>query len=285
MTENKKHYLLKTFTICLLILIINLFSSCSETSTEHVDQEKNMLLNNKTIEAMMARAEPLIEEITGRKFKSKIDFRIISRKFLQQNIMEKSLNRFEEEEGIIRFIIKIQAIISTLKTSQFYIGRYFRRDRILYVIPENISKARKLYKIEDKDLDDFLFIIIAHEMVHAIDNQYYNIPEIQDRIEDLEETLALNAVMGGSAAYVTSIIADRMNIPESSFKSSLKLDICLEDENDPSENEYYNLYYVKGAEFIRTIIKRKGLLAGYDSAFTSPPVSTQQILFPEEHFN
>lgn len=285
MTENKKYNLLKTFTICLLILIINLFSSCSETTTEHVDQEENMRLNNKTIEAMMARAKPLIEEITGRKFKSKIDFRIISRKALRQNLMEKSLNRLEEADGIGKFINKVLAGLSARKCSQFYIGRYFRRDRILYVIPENISKARKLYKIEDKDLDDFLFIIIAHEMVHAIDNQYYNIPEIQDRIEDLEETLALNAVMGGSAAYVTSIIADKLIIPETSYKSSLKLDICLEDENNPSENEYYNLYYVKGAEFIRTIIKRKGVLAGYDSAFTSPPVSTRQILFPEEYFN
>lgn len=291
MTKNKKHYLKTTFTICLLILILSLmFLSCTTTKNSSMpvqlsDKKETMTINKKTIKAMIDRAEPLIEEITGRKYKLKIEYQIINRDALRLILKEEILSGLRKHyKNLGEDMIKRQAEMLSQKRSQFYIGRYFKRKHILYVIPENIEAIKSLYKIKDKDLNDFIFIIIAHEMVHALDNQHYDLAKLLDESKNHEERSARSAVIGGSAAYVTRIIADRLNIPETSYINSLKLDICMEGKTDPNKNETYNLFYAKAEEFFKTIIKEKGF-AEYGSAFTSPPVSTRQILYPQEYLN
>lgn len=291
MIINKNNSLANRFIFFFSILICaaisaNIYAIKAITPDQVSVQDNTIKFDKIMIQEMIDRAEPLIEEITGRKYKSKIDFRIINREALRLCVIKASLNGLRDwEKGMGEGMNKRRFENSAMKSSQFYIARHFKGNKILYVIPENISHAQNLYSIEDKDIDDFLFLIIAHEMVHAIDNQYYDLVSFLGNTENQDQNLARSAVIGGSASYVTSIIADRLNISKSILRHSLELDICIEDENDPVGKEYYNLYYIKGEELLRGMIDKKGLIEGYNSIFASPPASTRQLIFPEEYFD
>lgn len=268
------------------------FMDCESSMPEDITIDKSITekipdsIADEKLDTMIAKAAPLIEEITGRKYKSKIEFRIIDRETYRKTLLKKSMEGLSKDlGGMARDMIINRFRLDARKRSKLNISKHsYKQKHIINVIPENINEVKRIFKINDEELDDFLFIIIAHEMVHAIDNQYYDLDKLRHDRESNEAKFALNAVIAGNTAYVTKIIADRLNISETIFGKSLKLDICLLDNPKPVEKENYNLYYIKGAEFIRTMIKEKGI-AGYDSVFMSAPVSTRQIRFPEEYFN
>lgn len=280
MTDKKKPHLLKAFIKYLLILILGIvFSGCKIVDAK-------ISIDEKTVDEIVSKAKPLIEEITGRKFKSDIEYKILSRNDFQKVFIESSLNvgprEYEKELG--EDIYKRQIEMSAQSRSQFYIARHLHRKKIIYIIQNNIIPIKELYEISDEDLPDFIFIIIAHEMLHALDHQYYDLAKMLQESKNLEDTYARGSVIGGSAAIVTKKIADRLNISKDIYKKSLMLDICMKNENDPRINEIYDLYYVKGAEFLKAIIEKKGM-EGYGSAFLFPPGSTRLIYNPAEYLD
>jgi hypothetical protein len=280
MTEKKMIYVAKAFYKCLLVLTLGItISGCN------LDSENNSI-NEKAVDEIISRAKPIIEEITGRKFKSDIEYKIVNRNDFQNIFIKNSLSAGprEYEKEIGEDILKRQIEMSAQSRSQFYIARHLHRKKTIYIIQNNIIPIKELYEISDKDLPDFIFIIIAHEMLHALDHQYYDLAKMLQESKNLEDTYARGAVIGGSAAIVTKKIADRLNISKDTYKKSLMLDICMKDDNDPRINEIYELYYVKGAEFLKAIIEKKGM-EGYGSAFLSPPDSTRLIYNPAEYLD
>jgi hypothetical protein len=280
MTEKKLIYATKAFFKFLLIFAMGItISGCN------LDSGKNQI-SEKTVDEIISKAKPIIEEITGRKFKTDIEYKIVSRNDFRNIFIENSLStgprEWEKELG--EDIFKRQTEMSAQLRSQFYIARHLHRKKTIYIIQNNIIPIKELYEIKDEELPDFIFIIIAHEMLHALDNQYYDLAKMLQESKNLEDNYARGAVIGGSAAIVTKKIADRLDISEDIYKKSLMLDICMKNENDPRINEIYDLYYVKGAEFLKAIIDKKGM-EGYGSAFLSPPGSTRLIYNPTEYLD
>jgi hypothetical protein len=278
MTEKKMMYIPKAIFKYLLIFAMGFtISGCKPDSA-------NNQISEKAVDEIISKAKPVIEEITGRKFKSEVEYKIVNRNDFQKIFIESSLNagprEYEKELG--EDLYKRQIEMSAQSRSQFYIARHLHRKKTIYIIQNNIIPIKELYEISDEDLPDFLFIVIAHEMLHALDHQYYDLAKMLQESKNLEDTYARGAVIGGSAAIVTEKIADRLNISKGIYKKSLMLDICMKNENDPRINEIYDLYYVKGAEFLKAIIEKNGM-EGYGSAFLSPPSSTRLIYNPAEY--
>jgi hypothetical protein len=233
MTDKKKPHLLKAFIKCLLILTLGItISGCK------IVDSKNSI-DEKTVDEIISRAKPIIEEITGRKYKSDIEYKIVSRNDFRNIFIENSLSAGprEYEKEIGEDIYKRQIEMSAQSRSQFYIARHLHRKKTIYIIQNNIIPIKELYEISDEDLLNFLFIVIAHEMLHALDHQYYDLAKMLQESKNLEDTYARGAVIGGSAAIVTKKIADRLNISKDIYKKSLMLDICMKDEDDPRLNE------------------------------------------------
>jgi hypothetical protein len=117
-------------------------SGCKTTQTgmQTLDGSKstNQAISNSALIDFVEKAEPLIEEITGRKYdKSKTEYKIVTREELRKVIFE------EELPGALRWarvwekiLIKRQLETSTQNRSQNYIVRYSNTKDILYIIPE-----------------------------------------------------------------------------------------------------------------------------------------------------
>lgn len=279
MTEKKMIYVTKAFVKYLLI-----FTLCIFISGCNLDSEKSQI-NEKTVDEIISKAKPVIEEITGRKFKADIEYKIVSRNDFQNKLKEDMLNNIREWEKESNEDMRKRFIeMSAQFRSQFHIARHLHRENLIYIIHNNINPIKELYEIGDEDLDDFLFIIIAHEILHTLDNQYYDLAKLLYEAKNTEELRAREAVMGGSAAFVMRKLAARLNIKESLYEKSLMLDNCMKDNENTVVNERYNLYFVEGEEFMQAIIDKKGS-EGYGSAFLSPPSTTREIYNPAEYIN
>ncbi len=286
----RKNNFTKKNAFYFLILITFIIISGEDSNSDVIKKDKHNpkilpdLIIKKKIDAMIIKATPLIEEITGRKYKSKVKYNFISREAYRKILLTEYMGNIQKNISATEVDrIKVDNRLAARKLSKFHIGKYSKKEQIINIIPENINDVKKIYKIADKDMDDFLFIIIAHEMVSAIDNQYFDILGLLSERKTLEERSALTAVGKGSTAYVTKLISDRFKIPETILKKVFRLDMCMLDNPELFDREIFNINYIKGKEFIKNMIKEKGV-AGYDMVYKSPPVSTRQIYFPEEYF-
>ncbi len=279
------------FKFCLIMVTICIImAGCKTTQpgmqTQEVSKTTNQAISNKALKEYAEKAEPLIEEITGRKYdKSKTEYKIVTREELRKVMMEEELpGALKMGQGMGEDIIKRQLETSTQSRSQNYIARYSNMKDILYIIPENIKPVSSFIEVKDEDLNDFIFMVIAHDMVHCLDDQYYDFMKLIGKCDGREQVTALGAVIDGSAAYVTKEIAKRLNIPERTYVNATKSSLTIKDETSGAGKEYYDLYFTKGASFIKAIIDKKGL-EGFNMVFMSPPVSSRQIYYPEEYLN
>jgi hypothetical protein len=292
MDINRKQYSITFYTLCLTILTICfVLTGCKTTQTGMQMKEGskaiNQAISNKTLNEFAEKAEPLIEEITGRKYdETKTEYKIVTREELRKVIFDEELpEALKMGQGMGEEVIKRQLESSTQSRSQNYIARYSNTKDILYIIPENIKPVSSFIEVKDEDLNDFVFLNIAHDMVHYLDDQYYDLMKQITKFNGKEQQITYGAVIDGSAAYVTKKIADRLNIPERIYVNATKTSFNIKDETTGVGKEYYDLFFTKGSAFISAIIDKKGLLEGFNMAFMSPPVSTRQIFYPEEYLN
>ncbi|MBN1905387.1 MAG: hypothetical protein JW927_09840 [Deltaproteobacteria bacterium] len=244
------------------------------------DQKAVPTLSEADIISMIEKAEPLIEEVTGRKFKKRMKHEIVERAKLYDtlrksgsSLYKKNLKNFDGET--ITRQVETEASIS----SQNILGLYLLREKALFVTPSNIVSEMESFQVKSEYYHDFVFLVVVHEMVHTLDDQYFNLAKLYRATKNTEEYKAINSLIEGNAVYVSEIIADRLNIPESTRTFSKKI------TSEMSEAQKINSQlYLKGYEFVEALINKNGKSA-VEAAFKNPPVSTVQILNHEEYLN
>jgi hypothetical protein len=154
------------------------------------------------------------------------------------------------------------------------------------------SKAREFY-IADWIAPEDQKPVMAHELTHALDDQYYHIDAWQKaaRPNDDAES-AREAVLEGSALaamFDYSLAPDKMSVRNFGDIASLIDQQALEEaEKDPVMEKAPPFLrddllfpYVAGAGFTQQFLKATSGWADFHKVFENPPVSTQQILHPE----
>jgi hypothetical protein len=137
--------------------------------------------------------------------------------------------------------------------------------------------------------------VLAHELAHALADQNFNLAKFikQGRKSDDGSTARL-AVMEGQATWIMSEFLARK--AGETLKTSPALVTQMSTMSDGGAGQYpvYDqspLYlrrtlifpYTKGMLFQNAIVQRYGQ-EGFAEVFRNPPVSTQQILHPDDYF-
>ena len=243
------------------------------------------IVSETSIKGMTDKAAPLIEEITGRKYKANIEFKLVKRGVVRDVLTEELLPQFRKLlKGATADMINRQAEATAHIMSQVVLGKYSYLKKALYIIPDNVKSQVEMLEVEDEDFEDFVFLVVAHEMVHALDDQHFDLQEILKTRDSAEKMQAFNAFTEGHAVYVSNKLADRLQLSEMARKLSVKSAAGITDENNRMQQQIFHSVYVTGAEFVETIINSKGL-AIVAKVFTSPPTSTRQIMHPEEYLD
>lgn len=128
-------------------------------------------------------------------------------------------------------------------------------------------------------------VTFVHETVHALQDQNFDLALLQDEsvMEADDHYLALSALIEGDASFseVQYMIAHPKLIIE--VQSEVEsMDSSILDSTPPYISGTLLFPYQYGLEFI-TALHEEGGQGLVDEAFTSPPVSTEQILHPEKY--
>ncbi len=119
--------------------------------------------------------------------------------------------------------------------------------------------------------------ILAHELTHALQDQYFNLEKLQRRANrGTDSALALGALAEGDALRVQREYIDRkkQKIPEEKITDSAECAL------PPALNLQTEFPYTFGALYVDFIVARDGA-ASLDELFKDPPKTTHEIIHRE----
>lgn len=138
--------------------------------------------------------------------------------------------------------------------------------------------------------------VMAHELTHALDDQYFHLDKWEKAARSNDDaSLARDAVIEGSALAAmmdytladlhTSVreLPDIAPFVESGVADQMDKDPNLE-KAPPFVKDELLFPYLEGAEFTQKVLKANGSWADFQKVFKNPPLSTQQILHPDLYF-
>lgn len=231
-------------------------------------------------------AVPRIEQATGLKFRSAPKVELRSRAQVRDFLLAKFNESQPAEEmrgeetayklfGLIPDTMQLRPYLVDLLTEQI-VGYYDPQTKVLYVVQEAP--------------EDMAGIVVTHELVHALQDEYVNLDSIQKSTGNGDRQAAAQAVLEGQATYVqvkTALggadLASRLPGGWDQMR-----DIIRENQSSmpkfalaPMAIQETMLFpYLSGAEFIRRFERNRPGKSPLDSL----PVSTEQILDERAYF-
>ncbi len=129
-------------------------------------------------------------------------------------------------------------------------------------------------------------VTMAHEVVHALQDQHFDLIAIDEFAVDADHDAALTALIEGDATLsmtdymlgyldpleLIEMLGDSLSAPESSIL-----------DNAPRYISDGLLFSYDAGQVFATALADEGGYAAIDAAFSDPPTSTEQILHPEKY--
>ena len=209
----------------------------------------------------------------------------IDRNFMTRTELEAFLReKFEEER---EDVLKAQELLTILNLipkdldlfhlyldllSEQVLGLYDSKTEELYVIGE----VERFGPLEE--------VTLAHELVHALQQQHFDIHSLHEAVEENSDSqAALSALIEGDAYLATFEYMDIFLTPQQRQEvlQSARDSPVLEQAPYAIQKSFF-FEIEDGIRFVFALRPTGGLDA-VDRAFTHPPVSTEQILHPEKY--
>ena len=234
---------------------------------------------------IVARSVPLIEKQTGLAFKSppKVETRTKEevREFVMRQLSsDRAKAQIAGQQSLYRILglapdtLDIAALLQRLLEEQI-IGYYDPASKVLYVV-EGAQRA-------------LLEQTVAHELVHALQDQYVRIDSIQAAVDDADRQTAAQAVLEGQAVF-------EMLRMDANTGPLLKMpggwdrirDVIRDGQGGMpvfasaprAVREGLLFPYLGGADFVRRFVGNRNAA----ELLTDLPVSTKQILNDSAYF-
>ncbi|HEV7243202.1 MAG TPA: hypothetical protein VGQ36_28505 [Thermoanaerobaculia bacterium] len=259
--------------------------------------------------ASCANASPLapgmkaVEEIRGRKFVSEVRNVTIDRADLAAHLKEqmvKSTPYSLDDWGMVLRSLQLVDVqpneilpkLLSLYESQV-LAFYDPHAHTYYAIkqlPKLPPEAAKL--VDPKTLEE---TVMVHELMHALQDQHFSLAAKEKALmRDTDANLAYHAVLEGEAVLV--MVAHMLKKSGIEIEEVIKDDAMLgaissaaaaEQMIDPSTPRYFaemlKFPYIEGLKFVITAYRRGGW-AEVDKVHANPPLTTRELLHPEEYF-
>ena len=232
-------------------------------------------------------AIPRIEEVTGLKFKADPKIEPRSRDDVRAFLERRFREDLPDEEiagtraayrrlGLIPDTLDLRAFMLDLLTEQV-VGYYDPETKVLYVVEEAPPEQAS--------------IIISHELVHALQDQYMSLDSLQLLRGDNDRQIAAHAVIEGQATIVqiqtmlggadmaTALPGGWDRVRDLIRESSSQMPVFATAPRIIQETLIFP--YLSGADFMRTFQQ----LRPGETPYGDLPRSTEQIVHARAYFN
>lgn len=217
-----------------------------------------------------------VEEERGLDFKEPVDVALLEDDDFRAKLLEEEADP-EEIEKTKRVLVALGLIDEDLDLEETIDG--LLGDAVAgFYDPE----TKELY-VRGGDPTPYVRQVIAHELVHALQDQHFDLdrPELEDL--DDEQELAFGTLVEGDAervdtAYIESLPADERRAAEREENAQAA-------GGDMADVPFALLYslafpYLVGPDFTEALLDAGGQ-ARLDTAFASPPKTSEHVLHPE----
>ncbi|MFN2397546.1 MAG: hypothetical protein ABR543_02715 [Gemmatimonadaceae bacterium] len=235
----------------------------------------------------VAEATPKIEKATGLKFKRppvvEVRSRSEVRSFLERTFREQMTEQEAEGQqsayrllGVLPDTLDLEKFILDLLTEQV-VGYYDPSTKVLYIVREAPAEQTNL--------------IVAHELVHALQDQYTNLDSIFSIKDDNDRVTAARSVVEGQAMLaslpalgIDGDVAARLpggwdRVRQMIRENQSSMPVFASAPLIIQETQLFP--YLSGAEFVRRFGERRPGAVPYG---TATPVSTEQVIHTNAYF-
>jgi hypothetical protein len=231
-------------------------------------------------------AIPRIEQATGLKFKTPPVLEVRSRAQVRDFLLAKFNEASPAEEmrgeeaayklfGLIPDTLDLRRFLLDLLTEQI-VGYYDPQTKVLYVV--------------EGAAEDMAGMVVSHELIHALQDQYVNLDSIQKATGNSDRQAAAQAVLEGHATYMqvkTTLGGSDLEVRLPGGWDQIR-DMIRENQSSMpmfsmapmAIQESLIFPYLSGAEFVRRFEQYRPGRSPLDSM----PVSTEQVLDVQAFF-
>lgn len=226
--------------------------------------------------------EQNVEAIRELDAKQPITLTLLNTSQLRQRLEEDLAEEYSQEEA------RHDAI--TLSAFNFLSPDFDLYNLLLDLYTEEIAgyydpeTAEFVVISDDQDFSAYEQWIHAHEYVHALQDQYYELELIADESLDGEASLALRALSEGDATMVQTLYLLQGYFADQDlfdiFAQASQADMSVFQSAPPIIARELEFPYTYGLAFVQALYDQGGFDA-VDAAWLNLPQSTEQILHPE----
>jgi hypothetical protein len=256
----------------------------AEPSPEPVETEDGDELM-KEIERVREEIEANVVEVRGLEPEDSVEVTLLDREELRERLEGELLEDFSKEEARDNAIV-LSAFDFIPKDFDLY---GFTVDLLTEEIAGFYDPETNEFVLinEDAEYDVLEKLTYAHEYVHALQDQHYDLDQLDEESLDSEASMALTALAEGDATLVQTLylLEGYMSQAElmEALTKSMEVDTAVLDSAPPVLSRQMLFPYLEGASFVEALYARGGFDA-VNQAWESPPESTEQILHPERYF-
>ncbi|SEO76786.1 hypothetical protein SAMN04487948_10511 [Halogranum amylolyticum] len=244
---------------------------------EQIDVDQSDGLTDAELAAYVGRAKARVEQLRRQEFTRDVRIEVLTREAFAERERERSLegpedpeyNRWNNQVWEALFVVDEDADISRAFDSlgeTLILGQYFRGEDALLVVSDDPERP-----VVDNET-------LVHELVHALQDQQYNLSAPQYDPQTQDAQLARNGLTEGEAEYVTTryvelcgtewdcVTTPASNRPTPDY-SQLNLGVVLVVVQP----------YGDGTAYVHSLVERGGWDA-VDAAHADVPRSTERIM-------
>ena len=171
-----------------------------------------------------------------------------------------------------------------------FLGKYGIGSGKLYLLPRNFQPLMDVAEVDPKYRRQIVQIVIAHELTHALQDQYVSISKLEQTATGTEEkSLAFAATLEGFAVFVQDAVADQLKISGAAKELARLIALGSIKGADPSmevasrrDVEIVRSIYLSGRDFIAWQFGHGGSEQIW-RVLASPPTRTSQVFHPETY--
>lgn len=235
----------------------------------------------------IAEIELQVIQIRGLEKQESVEHTLISEEELENIVVEDFFAEYSDQDATqdVLVLSSLGLLPDTFDLKVFYEELYTEQIAGFYD-----SDTKEIYVVQGLDFGGAEKLTYAHEFTHVLQDQVYGLDEglgINEEAceEDSERCAAVQALIEGDASQ-SEILWFQTYASREDYDDLMDMFDRIETPVLDSAPPYMaaDLYfpYEKGLAFVQELYEENGYEA-VDTAFLSPPVSTEQILHPEKY--
>lgn len=231
------------------------------------------------LEAVRDEVLPLVEEIAGRTLDPVPEMVLATPKVLGRVVADEQRHLLVGS-GVALEDADRAAQATARETAAAFAGKYGFLDGRLYVSVDGLEDALAIEGYPEWMLRPALRVVIAHELVHALQDQEVNLDHAVIDAGSGDAVMALNCLVEGHAVWVHEEVGARLHLEEAvaAVDDLLGTDTPFRRRMDPREFQQRYVYGL-GRDFVAWHVARGGTDRVWD-VVAHPPTSTARIVAP-----